>query len=364
MNYVQHSRAAHERLRVQAGATPHHVSLYWALFFQWNAARFPTALDLDHAATMQAAHIGSRHTYRATLRDLDAWNLLTYHPSQSRYDQSRCFLRDLSCPDVAQPRPAAPGPEVAPMNLRTEAKTGPHKTTASGPEMPQALRPEVTPMSGSCGPEVAQDSLLDKTTTSKQVVVNSAAAAQKNRGAASPPDDEQSERPELSDDSQPPPGVTPKMPRIKRDVAQKKKGVHADTIHAAAAAQAKTGSPLRGRGAGAVPGRGEVHRAPAPDLPFAQSAIASLEAFTAVFAGTDYALADLPFYHELVASWRDKTTGEAPRRKDWVATAKRFMLNDARDNRLKLAPGVHRPNAATGHAGARPTGYRSSRYDS
>ena len=115
MNYVQHTRAAHERLRAQAGASPQHVSLYWALFFQWNAARFPAALDLDHAATMQAARIGSRHTYRATLRDLDAWSLLTYHPSQSRYDHSRCSLRDLSCPDVAQPRPAAPGPEVAPM---------------------------------------------------------------------------------------------------------------------------------------------------------------------------------------------------------------------------------------------------------
>ena len=129
-------------------------------------------------------------------------------------------------------------------------------------------------------------------------------------------------------------------------------GVHADTIRAAAA-QAKSGSPPYRGGAGG-----------GADLPFAQSAIASLEAFTAAFAGTDYALADLPFYHELVASWRDKTTGEAPRRKDWVATAKRFMLNDARDNRLKLAPGVHRPNAAAGHAGARPTGYRSSRYDS
>ena len=139
MNYVQHTRAAHERLRAQAGATPHHVSLYWALFFQWNAARFPAALDLDHAATMQAARIGSRHTYRATLRDLDAWSLLTYCPSQSRYEASRCFLSDLSVPDVAQPRPA-PGPEMAPMNPRTEATSGPHKTTASGPEVAQALR--------------------------------------------------------------------------------------------------------------------------------------------------------------------------------------------------------------------------------
>ena len=341
MNYVQHTRAAHERLRTQAGATPHHVSLYWALFFQWNAARFPTALALDHAATMQAARIGSRHTYRATLRDLDAWSLLTYCPSQSRYEASRCFLSDLSVPDVAHPRPA-PGPEVAPMSPRTEATSGPHETAASGPELPQALRPEVPPVSSSCRPEVAQDSLLDKTTTSKQVVVNSAAAAQKNRGGASP-DDEHSAKPELSDDSQPPPGAAPK-----KKVAPKKKGVHADTIHAAASA------PLND----------SARRGPAPDLPFAQSEIAPLDAFRATFAGTDYELADLAFYHELVASWRDKTTGEAPRRKDWVATAKRFMLNDARDNRLKLAPGVHHASAAAaGHAGARPTGYRSSRYD-
>ena len=348
MNYVQHTRAAHERLRTQAGATPHHVSLYWALFFQWNAARFPTALDLDHAATMQAAHIGSRHTYRATLRDLDAWSLLTYCPSQSRYEASRCFLSDLSVPDVAQPRPA-PRPEVAPMNPHTEATSGPHETGASGPELPQALRPKVTPISGSCGPEVAQDSLLGKTTTSKQVVVNSAAAAQKNRGGASPSNDEHSAEPELADNSRPAPGAAPK-----KKVAEKKKGVHANAIRAAAEAQAATGSPLPRRGVG-----GE-----APDLPFAQSEIAPLDAFRAAFAGTDYELADLAFYHELVASWRDKKTGEAPRRKDWVATAKRFMLNDARDNRLKLAPGVHRPNAAAGHAGARPTGYRSSRYDS
>ncbi|MBC8084411.1 MAG: hypothetical protein H7Z21_14515 [Hymenobacter sp.] len=342
MNYVQHTRAAHERLCTQAGATSYHVSLYWALFFQWNAARFFTALDLDRTATMQAAHIGSRHTYRATLRDLDAWSLLTYCPSQSRYEASRCFLSDLSVPDVAQPRPA-PGPEVAPMNPRTEATSGPHETSASGPEVAQALRPDVAPISGSSRPEVAQDSLLDKTTTSKQVVVNSAVAAQKNRGEASPSDDGHLIGEESAHDSQPPPGAAPK-----KKVAPKKKGVHANAIRAAATA----------------PPNESARRGPAPDLPFAQSEIAPLDAFRAAFAGTDYELADLTFYHELVASWRDKKTGEAPRRKDWVATAKRFMLNDARDNRLKLAPGVHHATAAAGHAGARPTGYRSRRYDS
>lgn len=115
-----------------------------------------------------------------------------------------------------------------------------------------------------------------------------------------------------------------------------------------------------------------------PDVPFSQSAVASFEDFAAAFAGTDYALADLQHYHQLVATWRDKQTGEEPCRKDWVATAKRFMLNDRSDNRLKLAPGVEPynpathgsigantivPNGASGaFAGQTTAGYRSERY--
>lgn len=108
--------------------------------------------------------------------------------------------------------------------------------------------------------------------------------------------------------------------------------------------------------------------APLPELPFSQSAIASPEAFAEAFAGTDYALADLRHYHQLVATWRDKKSGLEPTRKDWVATAKRFMLNDAADNRLKLAPG-HSPVAAPGadasaqNPGIPTTGWRSSRWD-
>jgi hypothetical protein len=102
-----------------------------------------------------------------------------------------------------------------------------------------------------------------------------------------------------------------------------------------------------------------------PEVPFAQSELASVEAFCAAFAGTDWELADLPFYHAQVANWRQK--GEPPLRKDWKATATKFLLNDQHDNRLKLAPGVQRYDPAS-HAnavgsGAGPTGYRSSRYD-
>ncbi len=86
----------------------------------------------------------------------------------------------------------------------------------------------------------------------------------------------------------------------------------------------------------------------------------------AAFAGTDYALADLPHYHQLVDTWRDKKTGLPPTRRDWLATARRFMLNDAADNRLKLAPNVQRFDGAgpdQPNPGGSAGGYRSSRYD-
>ncbi len=66
MNFIQHTRAAHEQLTRQPDATPFHVSLYWALFFEWNANRFPESLALDHEHLMSTAHIGNRKTYRST----------------------------------------------------------------------------------------------------------------------------------------------------------------------------------------------------------------------------------------------------------------------------------------------------------
>ncbi|WP_345126337.1 hypothetical protein [Hymenobacter antarcticus] len=128
-------------------------------------------------------------------------------------------------------------------------------------------------------------------------------------------------------------------------------GVRAETIGAAA-----TAGPAEPRRRGGRPQR--------PETTFQESAIFDKAKFTAAFTGTDYALADLNHYHEAVNLWRDKQTGEPPRRTDWVATAKRFMFNDATDNRLKLAPGVQRHEPGTSeNSGIPSTGYRSSRWD-
>ena len=65
MNYVQHTRAAHEQLLTHPESRPHHFTLYWALFFAWNSARFPAALTLNRDELMAAARIGNRDTYTA-----------------------------------------------------------------------------------------------------------------------------------------------------------------------------------------------------------------------------------------------------------------------------------------------------------
>jgi hypothetical protein len=350
LNYIKHTVAVHERLRAQPEASPHHVALYWALFFAWNAEYFGNGVDLDHAAIMQAAHIGNERTYRATLRDLDAWDLLTYQPSQSRHQPSRCYLTDLS------------GVKVPPVKAPTEGTSAPDKTSLPGAEVPQALRAEVSPIEDLSGAKVPEGSLVVQTSF-QTVVPNVGGEPQKKIGERFTGEGI-SEVQVLDDTAHPDgeqltPGAAPKdfAPQANR-VARKRKCASSiwDGV-GQGEPLASTNSPDEPR---------PPRRAPLPELPFSQSAIASPEAFAAAFQGSDYELADLRHYHQLVATWRDKKTGQEPLRRDWVATAKRFMLNDAADNRLKLASNVqpHNPaNPAPAATGIPASGYRSSRWD-
>jgi hypothetical protein len=147
------------------------------------------------------------------------------------------------------------------------------------------------------------------------------------------------------------PGAAPK-----KKVAPKKKGVHEATIREAATRVA-TADPNELRRRGGRPRR--------PEVPFDESDLKTPEDFAAAFVGTDFELADLRYYHALVANWRKD--GEPPLRRDWKATATKFMLNDAADNRLKIATNVQRHDgglgSSTGNPGGSTTGYRSSRWD-
>ena len=352
MNYVQHTRAAHEQLLTHPESRPHHFTLYWALFFAWNSARFPAALPLNRDELMAAARIGNRDTYTAALRTLETFGLLIYQPSHST-NGSRVLMTELTG-------------EVAAQVSQPKAQGCPTNEATAAPEVAAQVGQPVAAQQGQPSPEVAaqvsQHSLLSKTVDVNSTV-NSAAAPEKKRERVFS-DDGLSSAEVLDDNRRTAPATAPSHGAVpdpgaapKKKVAPKKKGVQAETIRAAATAQA-TEPPVPGRG------RQSRGRQTRPETTFQESAIYPKDKFIAAFEGTDYALADLNHYHEAVNLWRDKITGEPPRRADWVATATRFRFNDATDNRLKLAPNVQRhdpANPGSTNAGGGParSGYVS-----
>ena len=336
MNYIKHTIAAHEHLRRQPDARPQHIALYWALFFAWNAEFFDkSGLILNHEQLMAAAHIGNRHTYRDALRDLDTWGLIAYKPSKARGTVSTCSLKVLD---------GFVRPEVAPQTSSSKATSGPTEDDFVGPEVAQVLRPEMASQTDFVGPEVAQDSLLGQTSFQTSTT-NVGGGTEKKIGEGFSGDGLSAVQEVMATDNLQTLGAAPKQ-----KVAPKKKGVH----EAASREAAGPNEPRRRGG-----------RSRRPEVPFAESDLATYEAFAAAFAGTDYELADLRFYYEKVSNWRKN--GEPPIRADWKATAKNFMLNDVHDNRLKLAPTTQRhdgsPGTGPGNPGGSATGYRSSRWD-
>jgi hypothetical protein len=343
VNYIKHTRSAHERLCNQPEARPHHVALYWVLFFAWNAARFPYELALDRREMMATAHIGNRGTFLASLRDLDAWGLLAYLPSHGGGSTVR--LKQLGDVElkVGQPSPAS------------YTKSGPTKQRRVVSEVDQPLAPKVVHEAVRVVPESDQHSLLCKTILSKRSVNGYAAAKKKIEVLEAEGESEVQvwDNPARIEDEQVADFVDEEDSSFPANqIAPKGKAVKQPQVEACSVAP-----PLR-----------SARFTSLPDLPFSQSPIAELGAFTQAFKGTDYELADLPYYHQRVATWRDKKTGLPPTRKDWVASATNFMLNDISENRLKLASSVqfHQPSAGGSNAmgsGIPATGYRSKRWD-
>jgi len=70
----------------------HHISLYMALFRQWNRNRFENPVSISRKETMAMAKIGSPNTYTQALKKLHSLGLIRYHPS---YDPTKGSRVDL-----------------------------------------------------------------------------------------------------------------------------------------------------------------------------------------------------------------------------------------------------------------------------
>ena len=89
MNYIKLLNAAFEKFYFDDRLNPTHISLYMALFQEWNSSRFALDFFVNRRDLMNASKIGSKSTYHRCITDLNAWRYLEYFPSNNPYKGSK-----------------------------------------------------------------------------------------------------------------------------------------------------------------------------------------------------------------------------------------------------------------------------------
>lgn len=99
MNYIKLLNAAFEKFFFDDRLNPTHISLYMALFQEWNSSRFADEFYVNRRDLMRVAKIGSKSTYHRCVTDLDAWDYLSYFPSNNPYKGSKIKMSIIGTSD-------------------------------------------------------------------------------------------------------------------------------------------------------------------------------------------------------------------------------------------------------------------------
>ncbi len=108
MNYIKLLNAAFETFYSDDRLHPTHISLYMALFQEWNSSRFADEFYVNRRDLMLASKIGSNSNYHRCVTDLHSWGYLLYFPSNSPYKGSKikmCILGTTDEPILGHYRP-------------------------------------------------------------------------------------------------------------------------------------------------------------------------------------------------------------------------------------------------------------------
>lgn len=100
MNYIKILNAAFSTFYFDDRLNPTHISLYMALFQEWNSSRFADEFYVNRRDLMRVAKIGSKSTYHRCVTDLDAWDYLSYFPSNNPYKGSKIKMSIIKTSDV------------------------------------------------------------------------------------------------------------------------------------------------------------------------------------------------------------------------------------------------------------------------
>ena len=99
MNYIKLLNAAFEKFFFDDRLNPTHISLYMALFQEWNSSRFADEFYVNRRDLMRVAKIGSKSTYHRCVTELNAWSYLSYFPSNNPYKGSKIKMTIIGISD-------------------------------------------------------------------------------------------------------------------------------------------------------------------------------------------------------------------------------------------------------------------------
>lgn len=83
MNYLRHLNEFFGRMAGDKRLSSYHISLYLALFRQWNICRFADRFVISRSEMMDVARIGSANTYARCMRELADWGYIHYKASSN-----------------------------------------------------------------------------------------------------------------------------------------------------------------------------------------------------------------------------------------------------------------------------------------
>ncbi len=141
MNYIKLLNAAFEKFYFDDRLNPTHISLYMALFQEWNSSRFADEFYVNRRDLMRCAKIGSKSTYHRCVTDLDSWEYLFYFPSNNPYKGSKIKMSIIGTsdePDMGQYNPELEqlAEQYRPRNVRVTGQYHPISGQAVDPHRP------------------------------------------------------------------------------------------------------------------------------------------------------------------------------------------------------------------------------------
>ena len=89
MNYIRHLNGFFARLAEDKRMSSYHISLYFALFQQWNEQRFAEQFIISRGEMMELSRLGSLNTYARCMKELTEWGYIRYNPSSNLHAGSR-----------------------------------------------------------------------------------------------------------------------------------------------------------------------------------------------------------------------------------------------------------------------------------